>query len=65
MLMPPTYYYGFWEANPRLWARCQRLATEQMLKSGWKRYAGKFEMVMQKKALKFWRVLSENSQEIS
>ena len=48
------YYYGFWEANPKLWEKCKKSATAQMVAEGWKTYAGKFDRVMKKRAMKLW-----------
>jgi len=48
------YYYGFWQADPKLWARCRKLATDQMVSQGWKTYTNKFNQVMRKRALKLW-----------
>ena len=50
------YWYGFWEENPRLWEKCRKDAAAQMIASGWKSYAGKFDQVMRKKAFSLWRV---------
>jgi hypothetical protein len=49
-----TFWYGFWEEDPEIWARCRAEATRQMVAEGWKTYANKFNRVMQKRALKLW-----------
>lgn len=54
MLTYGTYYYGFWEENPKLWAKCKQAAAAQMIAEGWKTYAGKFDMVMKKRAMRLW-----------
>ncbi len=55
MFYSGSYHYGFWEADPKKWERCKRQAFSEMIASGWKPYARKFEDVMKKKALKLWR----------
>lgn len=58
MIMPTYggYYYGFSDANPRLWERCKKTASAQMIAEGWKTYAGTFDMVMQKRARRLWNM---------
>jgi hypothetical protein len=48
------YYYGFWEENPRKWARCKAQAAEQMLADGWLIHSKKFLEVQRRKAKKIW-----------
>ena len=43
-------YYGFWESNPKLWDKCKREVTNQMVSEGWHPKAGKFDSVMRKRA---------------
>lgn len=38
------YWYGKLEANPKLWAKCQKDVSAKMLLEGWKIYAGKFSI---------------------
>lgn len=49
-----SYYYGLWEKDPKLWERCKKSATAQMVAEGWKTYARKFDRVMQKRAMELW-----------
>lgn len=54
MISTGGYWYGFWEKNPKLWERCKKIVTAQMVAEGWKTYANKFDRVMQKRAKKLW-----------
>ena len=49
-----SYQFGFWEADPRRWERCKILAAQQMIESGWSKFAGKFREVQMRKARKIW-----------
>ena len=50
-----SYWYGFWEEDPRLWEKCRKEASAKMVCEGWKTYANKFNRVMVKRAFKLWR----------
>lgn len=52
--MPSLGSSSFWEVDPRRWERCRRRATADMVASGWKTYARKFDEVMNHKARKLW-----------
>lgn len=48
------YEYGFWESNPRLWDKCKREVSNQMIAEGWPPKARKFDSVMRKRARKLF-----------
>lgn len=50
-----TFWYGFWEADPRRWERCRRDAAATMLAEGWNKHAKKFDEVVRRRAMKLWR----------
>lgn len=50
------YQLGFWEADPRRWARCMEQAAATMLAQGWIRLSRRFGEVQRRRALKLWRL---------
>lgn len=50
-----SYYYGFWEKNPRLWEKLKLQVSKDMLAEGWSKYARKFDTVRDKRARKLFK----------
>ena len=50
MMSTGSYWYGFWEANPRRWEQCRRKVYADMIASGWDPSAKKLDEVLKRRA---------------
>ena len=54
-----SYYCGFYESNPQLWAQCLDEAKKTMLASGWVVHAREFFTVQSRKSKMLFKVKSK------
>lgn len=49
------YPSKYWNINKKLWDKCQKLAKEAMLASGWIERSKKFNEVHKRKTIQLWK----------